>query len=141
MKKNIKAWKSSLGRINNLREKVVLVSLGVFISIAFTTIASEGVNPFEPIYETTSGPNPTDYVGIHPLQKYQAKSYILAALITSKKGNIAMVKVKNGQEYFVRMNDVLGNSGGRITSFTKNGIEITQKDEVVVLVVRNKGSK
>jgi RNase P/RNase MRP subunit p29 len=39
------------------------------------------------------------------------------------------------------MNDALGNSSGRVTSFTKNGLEITQKDEVITLVVRNKGSR
>jgi type IV pilus assembly protein PilP len=145
MKKNIKVWKSSLGRINNLREKVALVSLGAFLSIAFTSVANEGVNPFNPIFDTTSGSSAAEYVeddtGVHPLQQYQVSSYTLVALISSKKAKIAMVKVKNGQEYFVRMNDALGNSSGRVTSFTKNGLEITQKDEVITLVVRNKGSR
>lgn len=142
---NIKAYKNGLDTIHNLREKIVLVILGAFLSITFTTVANEAANPFNPIFETTSGSSATEYIeddtGVHPLQQYQVKSYTLVALISSKKAKIAMVKVKSGQEYFVRMNDLLGSSSGRVTGFTKNGLEITQKDEVITLAVRNKGSK
>jgi Tfp pilus assembly protein PilP len=131
--------------MKNIREKIALIGLGIFLSVAFTTVANEGANPFNPIFETTSGSTATDYIetdiSVHPLQQYQVKSYTLAALISSKKTKIAMIRVKSGQEYFIRMNDILGNSAGRVTGFTKNGIEITQKDEVIVLMVRNKGSK
>jgi Tfp pilus assembly protein PilP len=61
------------------------------------------------------------------------------ALITSKKSNIAMIRAKNGEEFFIRVNDTLGNADGKITSINKRGIEVTEKDKVVSLLVRNRG--
>jgi Tfp pilus assembly protein PilP len=105
---------------------------------------NENANPFNSIFETASSSTAADYVesdeGVHPLQQHQVESYTLVALIDSKKSKIAMIRAKNGQEYFVRMNDTLGNSDGRITGFSKNAIEVTQKNEVIALTIRNKGS-
>ena len=45
---------------------------------------------------------------------------------------------KNGGEFFVRVNDTLGNANGKITGINKRGIEVTEKDKVVSLLVRNR---
>jgi Tfp pilus assembly protein PilP len=49
-----------------------------------------------------------------------------------------MVRAKNGGEFFVRVNDTLGNANGKITGINKRGIEVTEKDKVVSLLVRNR---
>jgi len=72
------------------------------------------------------------------LQQQPVKSYTLMALIASKKGDIAMVRSKNGEEFFVRVNDTLGDANGKITGINKRGIEVTEKDKVVSLLVRNR---
>jgi len=60
------------------------------------------------------------------------------ALITSKKSNIAMIRAKNGEEFFIRVNDTLGNADGKITAINRRGIEVSEKDKVVSLLVRNR---
>jgi hypothetical protein len=142
--KRFKVLKQGLTKTYSLRERLALIGLGAFLSITFTTVADEKINPFASIV-VTSGSSAADYIesdeSVHPLQQHQIKSYTLVALIDSKKAKIAMIRAKNGQEYFIRMNDILGNSDGRVTGFNKNGIEVTQKDEVIALVVRNNGGK
>jgi hypothetical protein len=49
-----------------------------------------------------------------------------------------MVKAKNGEEFFVRINDALGSSNGKITNINKRGIEVSEKDKVISLLVRNR---
>ncbi len=126
-----------------MNNKIIFILLGVLLSITFTGIANEGVNPFNPIFESTPGSGASEYIEsdsekVHPLQKQSVKNYTFMALITSEKGDIAMVRAKSGEEYFVRVNDALGNAGGKITSINKRGIEITEKDKVVSLLVRNR---
>jgi Tfp pilus assembly protein PilP len=60
------------------------------------------------------------------------------ALITSKKGDIAMVRAENGEEFFVRINDLLGNADGKITDINARGIEVSEKNKIVSLLVRNR---
>ena len=141
--KNIKTWKMGWMALSNLRAKIAFTGLGVFLSITLTSIANEGANPFDPIFNTSSSSNATDYIdsdsSVHPLQQQAVKKYTLMALIASKKGDIAMIKVKNGEEFFVRVNDTLGDAGGKITSINKRGIEVLEKNKVVLLLVRNRG--
>ena len=142
--KNIKVWKKSWTALHDLRCKVTFIGLGAFLSVALTSFANEGVNPFDPIFNASSGStNASDYIGtdssVHPLQQQAVKDYTLMALISSKTGDIAMVRAKNGEEFFVKMNDILGNADGKITSINKRGIEVTEKDKVVSLLVRNRG--
>jgi len=72
------------------------------------------------------------------LQQQAVKKYTLMALIASKKGDIAMVRAKNGEEFFVRLNDTLGDADGKVTGINKRGIEITEKDKIISLLVRNR---
>ena len=50
----------------------------------------------------------------------------------------AMIRAKNGEEFFVRLNDTLGDADGKVTSINKRGIEITEKDKIISLLVRNR---
>jgi|GEM_PF-539184 hypothetical protein len=140
--KNIKTWNKGWAALSDLRSKIAFIGLGAFLSIALTSIANEGVNPFDPIFNTSSGSSATDYIdgdsSVHPLQQQAVKKYTLMALIASKKGDIAMVRAKNGEEFFVRLNDTLGDADGKVTSINKRGIEITEKDKIISLLVRNR---
>jgi len=126
-----------------MKNKLIFVILGIFLSITLTGVANESRNPFEDIGSSPGGgldayPNGDVIEGAHPLQKYPVNNYILMALITSSKGDIAMVRTKNGEEFFVRISDLLGNNNGKITAISKRGIEVSEKDKVVSLLVRNR---
>ncbi|MBT6966279.1 MAG: hypothetical protein HN998_01535 [Candidatus Thioglobus sp.] len=140
--KNIKTWNKGWGALSDLRNKIAFIGLGAFLSIALTSIANEGANPFDPIFNASSGSSATDYIdgdsSVHPLQQQAVKKYTLMALIASKKGDIAMVRAKNGEEFFVRLNDTLGDADGKVTGINKRGIEITEKDKIISLLVRNR---
>ena len=140
--KNIKTWNKGRATLSDLRNKIAFIGLGAFLSIALTSIANEGANPFDPIFNTSSGSSTTDYIdsdsNVHPLQQQAVKKYTLMAIIASKKGGIAMVRAKNGEEFFVRLNDTLGDADGKVTSINKRGIEITEKGKIISLLVRNR---
>ncbi|HIE77391.1 MAG TPA: hypothetical protein EYP92_00970 [Candidatus Thioglobus sp.] len=141
---NVKTLKQGWIALRDLGCKITFIGLGAFLSVALTStsVANEGPNPFDPIFNTSSGSSAADYIdsdsSVHPLQQQAVKSYTLMALIASKDGNIAMVKTKNGEEFFVKINDKLGNADGKITSINKRGIEVNEKDRVVSLLVRNR---
>jgi type IV pilus assembly protein PilP len=123
---------------------ILLVGV-VSLSFALTSVSSgEGANPFKPISPKSLGipPYPPGdngtSKGVHPLQQQSAENYTLMAVITSKNGKIAMVRSKNGGEYFVRIGDLLGNAEGKITDINARGIEVSEKDQVVSLLVRNR---
>jgi Tfp pilus assembly protein PilP len=59
-------------------------------------------------------------------------------VIASSKGKIALIRAKNGEEYFVRVGNQLGNTEGKITEISGVGIEVSEKDRVVSLTVRNR---
>ncbi len=126
-----------------MKNKLFIIILSVFLSTAVTVVANESRNPFEDITSGSGGgvnayPNGEVLEGVHPLKKYPVNNYILMALIASKKGDIAMVKIKNGEDFFVRVNDALGNANGKITGINRRGIEVSEKDKVVSLLVRNR---
>lgn len=126
-----------------MKNKIIFIMLGSLLSITLTSAANEGANPFNPIFGSAPGSGASEYIegdseNIHPLQQQPAKNYTLMALIASKNGGIAMVRSKSGEEFFVRVNDTLGNANGKITSINKRGIEVTEKNKVVLLMVRNR---
>jgi len=126
-----------------MKNKIIFIISGVLLSVTLTGVANEGANPFNPIFSSSPGSGASEYIEdgsekVHPLQQQPVKSYTLMALIASKKGDIAMVRSKNGEEFFVRVNDTLGDANGKITGINKRGIEVTEKDKVVSLLVRNR---
>jgi Tfp pilus assembly protein PilP len=59
-------------------------------------------------------------------------------VISSSKGKIALIRARNGEEYFVRIGNLLGNTEGKITEISGVGIEVSEKDGIVSLMVRNR---
>jgi Tfp pilus assembly protein PilP len=113
----------------------------VFLSITLTGVANESANPFNPIFSSTLGgatDAPAGTEGKHPLQQYPVKNYILMGVIASSNANIALIRARNGEEYFVRVGNLLGNTEGKITKINGVGVEVSEKDRVVSLMVRNR---
>ena len=77
---------------------------------------------------------------VHPLLQHPVKSYILMGVIISKTVKIGLIRANNGEEYFVRVGDLLGNAEGTITVINGIGIEVTEENKVISLPVRNRSA-
>ena len=77
---------------------------------------------------------------LHPLLQHPVKSYILMGVVISKTVKIALIRANNGDEYFIREGNRLGNADGTITEINEIGIKVTEENEVVELLVRNRGA-
>jgi Tfp pilus assembly protein PilP len=75
---------------------------------------------------------------LHPLLQSAVSSNTLMAIMISPSIKIALIRAQNGEEYFIRVGDLLGNSEGTITDINSIGIEVTEEDEVISLLVRNR---
>ncbi len=126
-----------------MKHELKRIALGLCLSIIFTSALSEVANPFDSIIESAPPPSATDYAeeeatNLHPLLRYPVKKYVLMGTLVSNEVGIALVRSKSGEEFFVRVSDILGNADGRITSINSRGIEVTEEDKVVNLLVRNR---
>ena len=61
-------------------------------------------------------------------------------VVISKTVKIGLIRANNGEEYFIRVGDLLGNAEGKITDINGFGIEVTEENKVVSLVVRNRSA-
>ncbi len=77
---------------------------------------------------------------LHPLLQHPVKSYILMGVVISKTVKIGLIRANNGEEYFIRVGDLLGNAEGKITDINGFGIEVTEENKVVSLAVRNRSA-
>ena len=77
---------------------------------------------------------------LHPLLQHPVKSYILMGVVISKTVNIGLIRANNGEEYFIRVGDLLGDAEGTITDINGFGIEVTEENKVVSLAVRNRSA-
>jgi len=74
----------------------------------------------------------------HPLLQNAVTSNTIIAIIISPSIRIASLRTQNGDQYFVRIGDKLGNAEGVITNIKSDAIEVTEKGEVISLAVRNR---
>ena len=77
---------------------------------------------------------------VHPLLQHPVKSYILMGVVISKTVKIALIRANNGEEYFIRVGDLLGNAEGTITDINVIGVEVSEENKVVSLAVRNRSA-
>ena len=77
---------------------------------------------------------------VHPLLQHPVKSYILMGVVTSKIVKIGLIRANNGEEYFIRVGDLLGNAEGTITDINVIGVEVSEENKVVSLAVRNRSA-
>mgnify|MGYP001371123392 FL=1 len=77
---------------------------------------------------------------LHPLVQNPVITNTLMAIMISPSVKIAFIRTQNGDEYFIRVGDKLGNSEGEITDIKSNTIEITEDNEVISLALRNRSA-
>jgi len=115
--------------------------------VASTVTSSEELpaNPFNPLFaeseEGAENAYPEDSGSsnnVHPLQRSPVSKYTLMGTLVSENGKIAMIRGATGKEYFVKIDDLLGNRGGKIEAINSRGIEVREEEKVVFLAVRNR---
>lgn len=125
------------------------ISIVVSASIVLlsTAVNSEDLptNPFNPLMtqgeERAEDAYPVDgesINNIHPLQRSSVTKYTLMGTLVSDKGKIAMIRGVAGKEYFVKIDDLLGNRGGKIEDITGRGIEVREEEKIIFIAVRNR---
>ena len=129
-----------------MKIKLVLFVFWMMLSIVGTSVADD--NAFGSLItntETTVSAidAPAAEVidkSLHPLLQHPVKSYILMGVVISKTVKIGLIRANNGEEYFIRVGDLLGNAEGKITDINGFGVEVTEENKVVSLVVRNRSA-
>ena len=123
----------------------LIISLLVFLtSLTGVSIADDNafgslVTPKDQTTTATYAPSPeTVDKTLHPLLQNAVGSNTLMAIMISPSMKIGLIRTTSGDEYFVRVGDLIGNSEGKITNITSSGIEVTEKEEVISLIVRNR---
>ena len=129
-----------------MKIKLVLFVFWMMLSIVGTSVADDNafgslVTNTETVVSAIDAPAP-DVIdkSVHPLLQHPVKSYILMGVVISKKVKIGLIRANNGEEYFVREGDLLGNAEGTITDINGIGVEVTEENKVVSLPVRNRSA-
>ncbi len=131
-----------------MKIKLVLFVLWTMLSISIVSTSVADDNAFGSLItntETTVSAidAPAAEVidkSLHPLLQHPVKSYILMGVVISKSVKIALIRANNGEEYFIRVGDLLGNAEGTITDINGSGIEVSEENKVVSLAVRNRSA-
>jgi len=136
----------NLNRGFDMKIKLVLFVFWMMLSIVGTSVADDNafgslVTNTETAVSAIDAPAP-DVIdkSVHPLLQHPVKSYILMGVVISKKVKIGLIRANNGEEYFVREGDLLGNAEGTITDINGIGVEVTEENKVVSLPVRNRSA-
>ena len=129
-----------------MKIKLVLFVFWMMLSIVGTSVADDNafgslITNTETAISAIDAPAP-DVIdkSVHPLLQHPVKSYILMGVVISKKVKIALIRANNGEEYFIRVGDLLGNAEGTITDINGIGVEVTEENKVVSLPVRNRSA-
>jgi len=120
----------------------------IVLLVPFVSGKSIAENAFTPLFNSpeavnavTTSVNVSDVdMELHPLLQHEVQNYILMAVIVSKNTKLALIRANNGGEYFIRTGDFLGKYEGQITAINGQGIEVTEKNKIVLLNVRNRSA-
>ena len=129
-----------------MKIKLVLFVFWTMLSIVGTSVADDNAfGSLITITETTVSAidaPAADVIdkSLHPLLQHPVKSYILMGVVISKTVKIALIRANNGQEYFIRVGDLLGNAEGTITDINIIGLEVSEENKVVSLAVRSRSA-
>ena len=131
-----------------MKIKLVLFVLWTMLSISIVSTSVADDNAFGSLITNTDTAVPAADApaaevidkSLHPLLQHPVKSYILMGVVISKTVKIALIRANNGEEYFIRVGDLLGNAEGTITDINGSGIEVSEENKVVSLAVRNRSA-
>mgnify|MGYP003951203673 CR=1 FL=1 len=132
----------------DMKIKLVLSVLWTMLSISIVSTSVADDNAFGSLITNTDTTVPAADApaaevidkSLHPLLQHPVKSYILMGVVISKTVKIALIRANNGEEYFIRVGDLLGNAEGTITDINGSGIEVSEENKVVSLAVRNRSA-
>jgi len=131
-----------------MKIKLVLSVLWTMLSISIVSTSVADDNAFGSLITNTDTTVPAADApaaevidkSLHPLLQHPVKSYILMGVVISKTVKIALIRANNGEEYFIRVGDLLGNDEGTITDINGSGIEVSEENKIVSLAVRNRSA-
>ena len=131
-----------------MKIKLVLSVLWTMLSISIVSTSVADDNAFGSLITNTDTTVPAADApaaevidkSLHPLLQHPVKSYILMGVVISKTVKIALIRANNGEEYFIRVGDLLGNAEGTITDINGSGVEVSEENKIVSLVVRNRSA-
>ena len=132
----------------DMKIKLVLSVLWTMLSISIVSTSVADDNAFGSLITNTDTTVPAADApaaevidkSLHPLLQHPVKSYILMGVVISKSVKIALIRANNGEEYFIRVGDLLGNAEGTITDINGSGIEVSEENKIVSLAVRNRSA-
>ena len=138
----------NLNRGFDMKIKLVLFVLWTMLSISIVSTSVADDNAFGSLITNTDTTVPAADApaaevidkSLHPLLQHPVKSYILMGVVISKTVKIALIRANNGEEYFIRVGDLLGNAEGTITDINGSGIEVSEENKIVSLAVRNRSA-
>jgi len=81
---------------------------------------------------------PKKKVITNPLQKYDVRSFVVKGIISTEKGNLALVIAPDGNVYIVREGMYMGNKGEIIKKITSDRIILSKGDKEIVLSLGEK---
>jgi Tfp pilus assembly protein PilP len=129
-----------------MKTKFLKIILFTAFLISSTGISSAVENAFGslPLVDINTAQSASDFGAevvdktLHPLIQNSIKSNTVIGIMISPSVKIAYLETVNGEDYFVRVGDKLGNANGSITNISSEGIEVTEDNEVIILPVRNR---
>ena len=138
----------NLNRGVDMKIKLVLFVLWTMLSISIVSTSVADDNAFGSLITNTDTAVPAIDApaaevidkSLHPLLQHPVKSYILMGVVISETVKIGLIRANNGEEYFIRVGDLLGSDEGTITDINGSGIEVSEENKIVSLAVRNRSA-
>ncbi len=75
---------------------------------------------------------------LSPTINYPLSSYRILGTIISDKKSVVVVKARDHSDYYLTMDEAIGNEGGKIRDINAEGIVVDVKGRIIPLKVRNR---
>ena len=102
-------------------------------------------NPFEDEFdvptnvESLSEPKKKQAPSFNPLLRFPLSQYTVKGVITSLKGNRALITTSQGNSFYVKEGEFIGNNKGVIQEIKNNSIIIVEKDRRIEIIISATG--
>ena len=102
-------------------------------------------NPFEDEFdvptnvESLSEPKKKQAPSFNPLLRFPLSQYTVKGVITSLKGNRALITTSQGNSFYVKEGEFIGNNEGVIQEIKNNSIVILEKDRRIEIIISSTG--
>ena len=128
-----------------MKSKYALILFWMLFSTSLVSVSFAAENAFGSLVTTNtadtnagSSSNVILDVTVHPLLRFPVGSVTLMGLMVSPSLKVAIIRLQDGGEYFIRLGDRLGDASGTVTDIKSSSIEVTEAGEIVSVEVRNR---